>query len=54
MLKTDALVEAVARFVWLDDTPLTVERQWLAQRARDDIEPAMIQCVSTGELLSDH
>jgi hypothetical protein len=31
-LKTEALVDAGARFLWLDDAPLAVERAWLAER----------------------
>jgi hypothetical protein len=31
-LKTEALADAGHDFVWLDDAPLAVERQWLAKR----------------------
>jgi hypothetical protein len=31
-LKTEALADAGRDFIWLDDAPLAVERQWLAER----------------------
>ena len=31
-LKTEALVNVGREFIWLDDAPLAVERQWLDKR----------------------